>query len=221
MKFPYRSLCRLFLLIGICTISCVGESFASDDWQYWNEFKLKHNINEKIDVHLKLEQRIVDHVGDFALHNYSPGIVYGINKYFDFELNYKYEREKVNEEWRDEHRLEMIPIIKWEWSGYKFNVRNRFEYRTIEGDDKWRWREKLKIKRNVMMGDFVFTPFVSEEIFYDFKEDEFNQNRAAIGFTKEITKSLEIGLYYLRKSNKRNGSWTGVNVLGTEFVMNF
>lgn len=221
MKYSNISLCSLFLCIGISTISCVGESFASDDWQYWNEFKFKHNISEKIDVHLKIEQRIIDRVGGFALHNYSPGIIYEINKYFHFELNYKYEREQLNEVWKDEHRLEMIPIITWEWSGYKLNVRNRLEYRSIEGDEKWRWREKLKIKRSVMISDFVFTPFVSEEIFYDFKLDEFNQNRAAIGFTKEISKSLEIGLYYMRKSNKRNGSWIGANVLGTEFVMKF
>ena len=210
-----------FFITCILVIGYAGRAFASDEWQYWNEIKLKYSIGEKLDAHFKIEQKLLDDFNYFGLHNYTPGVVFKINKYFDFELNYKYEREKGEKEWTEEHRVAIIPIIKLEWMGNKFNIRTRFEHRNLEGESKWRWREKLKIKRLIKIGVFEFTPFLSEEIFYDFKVNEFNQNRVATGISKMITKNSGIDLYYMRKNNKRDGAWPGVNILGTKFSLKF
>ena len=210
-----------FFITFILVIGYAGRAFASDEWQYWNEIKLKHSIGEKLDAHFKIEQKLVDDFNYFGLHNYALGVVFKINKYFDFELNYKYEREKGEKEWTEEHRVAIIPITKLEWMGNKFNIKTRFEYRSLEGESKWKWREKLKIKRLIKIGVFKFTPFLSEEIFYDFKVNEFNQNRVATGISKMITKNSGIDLYYMRKNNKRDGAWLGVNILGTKFSLKF
>jgi hypothetical protein len=209
------------LILGVFFFGYLDKVFASDDWQYWNEVKFKYSIHKKLDFHVKMEQRYVDDFDDFALHNYAPGIVYKVNPQFNFELNYKYEKEKRKGDWTDEHRMEIISIIKWKWSGFHLMVRNRIEYRSIEGDNRWRLREKLKIKKPYEIIGLRFVPFISEEIFYDFKDDEFNQNRFKAGITKEITKHLEIDLYSMYKSNRSNGDWFGVNVLGTEFIFHF
>ena len=210
-----------FFITCILVLAYASRSFASDEWQYWNEIKLKHSFGKNLDAHIKIEQRFVDDFNDLGLHNYAPGVVFRINRCFDFELNYKYEREKGEKEWSEEHRVELIPTIKWKLEEYKLNIKNRFEYRIVEGKNKWRWREKLKIKRHIEIGVFEFTPFVSEEIFYDFKVNEFNQNRVTTGISKMITKNSGIDLYYMRKNNKRDGAWPGVNILGTEFGMKF
>ncbi len=163
----------------------------------------------------------MDDFNDLGSHSYSPGVVFRIKRYFDFELNYKYKRKKTGKEWSEEHRVELIPTINWKLEEYKLNIKNRFEYRSVEGQNKWMWREKLKIKRPIKIGVFEFTTFVSEEIFYDFKVNEFNQNRVATGLSKMITKNSWIVLYYMRKNNKRDGAWPGVNILGTELGIKF
>ncbi len=211
----------IFLISFALALSFASKVFASDEGQYWNELKIKHTLSEKLDVHIKIEQRFVDDFNNLGLHNYAPGVVFKINQHFNFELNYKFEREKGVKGWSSEHRVEIIPVIKWEWREYQLNNRNRFEFRSFKEENKWRWREKLKIKKHMKIGAFEFTPFVSEEIFYDFKVNEFNQNRIATGISKEINKNLEINLYYLRKNNKRDDAWPGVNILGTEFGMKF
>jgi len=81
--------------------------------------------------------------------------------------------------------------------------------------------KKIKITRPVIMDGFAFTPYVSEEIFYDFRVGDFNQNRIAVGLSKEIGRNLGIGLYYMYKSNKKENSWSGANVLGTKFEIAF
>lgn len=160
-------------------------------------------------------------MGEFGLHNYAPGLLYMFTNYFDFELNYKFEREKGGREWTNEHRLEIIPILKWKWSGIGFNLRNRLEYRDLEGEGSWRMREKIKIARPMNINGFAFKPYFSDEMFYDFKIGEFNQNRIAVGLSKELNHKLGMGLYYLYKSKQNGNDWSGANILGTEFVLTF
>lgn len=216
-----REILTFLFIIGVFLFDFVGKAYSSDDWQYWNEFVLKHKLTQRITAHVKLEQRIVDDFGNFALHNYAPGFVYEFSKYFDFELNYKFEREKAKKEWSDEHRLEIIPIFNWQWAKFKFKLRNRVEYRVIEGEESWRLREKIKIKRAININGMEFSPFVSEEIFYDFKIRDFNQNRFKVGVSKDVVPDLEFTLFYMYKRNKSNDDWFGANILGTEFVIRF
>ena len=210
-----------FFITSILVLGYASRAFASDEWQYWNKIKLKHSYGKKLDAHFNIEQKFLDDFNHLGTHNYAPGVVFKINKYFDFELNYKYETVKGEEEWSEEHRLELIPTINWILKEYKIQIKSRFEHRIVEEENKWVWREKLKTKKQIKIGIFEFTLFISEAIFFDFKINEFNQNRFAIGLSKTITKNLGIDLYYMRKNNKRDGAWPGVNILGTEFAIKF
>ena len=115
----------------------------------------------------------------------------------------------------------MAPIIKWQWNEFSFKLRNRLEYRNIDGHESWRIREKIKVKRAFCFDGFYVTPYISEEIFYDFRVGDFNQNRVSIGLSTKIISSLEMSVYYLFKSNKKIGRWAHANILGTEFVFVF
>jgi len=75
MYFNVRAI-KLTFIIGVFLLICADRAHSSDDWQYWNEFALKHKLTQRITAHVKLEQRIVDDFGDFALHNYALGFVY-------------------------------------------------------------------------------------------------------------------------------------------------
>ena len=97
----------------------------------------------------------------------------------------------------------------------------RFEYRSIDGDEKWRWREKVKISHPIVLGNLELSPYLSEEFFYDFKTDEYNQNRAVIGVAKKLSSNVELDLYYMYKANLKSSGWSGVNVLGTGMTIVF
>jgi hypothetical protein len=202
-------------------IICAEKAFPGDDEQFWNEVVFKHKVNSHLETHLKLEQRFVNDFGDFGLHNYTPGFVYNLKDYLEFELNYKYEAEKRGKEWTDEHRVEIIPILKWNWEEIKFKVRNRLEYRDIEGETSWRLREKIAFKRKMDIEGVEVNFSASEEIFYDFKIGQFNQNRIKLGLSKNLNSIFEAGLFYMYKSNKGKEDWFGAHILGTAFVIGF
>ncbi len=207
--------------ISLGTLTVPNPAAGGDDTQYWNEFIFKHRLTPRWETHFKTEQRLVDQIGELGTHNYVAGLVVSALPAFDFELNYKFEKEKSDPGTTDEHRLEIIPILKWFWKEVGFKLRNRLEYRTIDGETSWRLREKIIIKKQINASGWTFTPYFSEELFYDFRVGDFNQNRIAVGVSKEVVRDLELSLYYMYKSNQTRGDWFGANVLGTEFVVTF
>jgi len=221
MKYPLRKNILYFCSVWIFIFVCADRAFSGDDEQFWNQVVFKHKVNSHLETHLKLEQRWVNDFGDFGLYNYAPGFVYNLKDHLDFELNYKFEKERGQKKWTDEHRIEIIPILKWNWETLKFKVRNRLEYRNIEGEENWRLREKIALKRRVDFNGFNVDLSASEEIFYDFRIGDFNQNRIKFGLSKNLVPSFEVGLFYMYKSNKGKEDWFGAHILGTEFVIEF
>ncbi len=71
------------------------------------------------------------------------------------------------------------------------------------------------------IGDFMITPFIAEEIFYDTVPNKINQNRFSIGFSKPLSKNTELQIFYLLKSKRAGRDWNEVNVLGTTLGISF
>lgn len=210
MKAPFVS-----VMVGMLICGFAGRAQAADDWQYWNGVKLTYALHEQWDVQIKLEQRVTSNVGEFGLHNYAPGVVYKPNRHLQYAIGYKHELEKIASRWSEEHRLEQILTLKGSWLGFNGRVGTRFEYRSLDAAERWRWREKMTVSRAIALGTSELLPYVSNEVFYDFKTDAYNQNRAVIGVAKKISSRVELNLYYMYKTSLKSSGWSGANIIGT------
>ncbi|MGV7221968.1 MAG: DUF2490 domain-containing protein [Nitrospinales bacterium] len=190
------------------------------DTAYWNEFVFKHNLNENLVIHLKTEQWFLGDVSRLGLYNFTPGVKFIWSEYIYFELNYRYQRLKLLDEFTTEHRLEIIPYLKGEWSGFQIELRNRLELRNINGDNSLRLRERIQIKRNFKYEDWDFDYYISDEIFYNSNTNSFNQNRAKVGVLKEVAPGWNMGLYYMYWTIKGRELFKA-NVVGTAFSFTF
>lgn len=216
-----RILCFLVFML-LCSIVWA-------DWQWWNEFETNFEPIDKVEVYATAEQKFQNDMSDIYCYNFAIGGVYMFNKYLEVDLSYLFEREREYicddtwDDWLDENRIRFGPIIVWEMIGLKFNDRNRFEYRDLQDrENKWRYRNRLMAKKDILIKDFVFTAFMSDELFFDLEGEGLNKNRFAIGVAKEITDFLEFELFYLLESCKSDSSWNhDTNVLGTVFVLSF
>ena len=77
------------------------------------------------------------------------------------------------------------------------------------------------MSRPLVLGSSELSAYVSEEIFYDFKTDAYNQNRAVLGIVKPLSSAVELDLYYMYKATLRSSGWSGVNVFGTDMTIAF
>ena len=210
---------KKFLALSIFLTFLVMPAFP-EDWQWWNEVELKHKINDRAQFIVKSEQKFKDS-DDLYLYNIVPGVDISWKEWLGIGLNYKYEREEKGNDWLDEHRIEVQPVLKWKWNNVKFSDRNRIEYRMFDHkDNSFRYRNRLKASFPVQLGNIELGLYAYDELFYDFSTDEFNQNRMAFGATKKLSSALAVDIYYLYKS-KKSSDWSGTNVIGTKLTLAF
>ena len=202
-----------------CLVNCL---WAQDDWQYWSAYNFRHKINDRWGLVLNPQVRIFDDATDFSYYESRFGIVYGFNKHFDLGVNYLFSNTKNTlGKWTDENNLELEATPKWSLAGFKFSDRNRFEYRIVNGKPKNRYRNNLKISRSVKMGKNEWIPFIGNELFYDFKASEYNQNRFSVGIGKNLSKNLALEIYLMSKMDKTGRDWKNSDIVGTNLQVSF
>jgi len=134
---------------------------------------------------------------------------------------YWLERKEAGDSWTTENRLLFPLTVGWTAKPWLLQLRNQLEYRDLEDDqDRWRIRERITVKRPVHIGELTVTPFVSEEVFYDFTVEQTNQNRVAAGLSVPWREHMTLTVFYMNKT-ERDGDWSSVNVLGTEVAFRF
>jgi len=214
-------LSALSIILAACLVP-LSEADAADPWQYWNEVQLKHALKDSLDMRLKTEQKVRGGLTELFMTNFEVGLMCKPNEHFEFGPLYKYEHEKSSSNIRtDENRFSLEGTFKWSQNNLKFSNRHRISHRDISGEKSWRYRTRIEVAWPTKIGDFRITPFISEEIFYDSRPDKFNQNRAAVGFSKELSKNTSLELCYLIKSSRSGKDWNETNVIGLTYNIRF
>jgi hypothetical protein len=82
--------------------------------------------------------------------------------------------------------------------------RNRFDFRWVNGDYTWRYRNRLKLERTFSAGRYQLTPYAHAEVFYSGEEGDFTRLRYAAGMEWTITRHIVLEGYYLRQNDWRS-----------------
>jgi Protein of unknown function (DUF2490) len=92
--------------------------------------------------------------------------------------------------------------------------RNRIDLRWVNGEFRWRYRNRMKIERTVPLGRFELTSYAHGEIFREDKQKGWTRVRYAAGAELAVTSRIVLEAYYLRQND-----WRSVpqftNVLGS------
>jgi hypothetical protein len=125
------------------------------------------------------------------------------NKYLMMRAGYRYQARLTNHDSAIESRgiLELTSRYMLPWH-LVISDRNRGEFRFIKGQPfSTRYRNRLRLERDVKYGSFNCTPYVYDEIFYDTRSDKWTPNRYALGIELPIGPHVVLEPYYLRQSN--------------------
>ena len=132
-------------------------------------------------------------------------------------------------QWVHEHRPTLDITFKHSYEGFKFDFRNRFEYRDKEGDKKshLRYRGRVRIRTPWQWTEWKISPYASWEAYIEddpdlAKGEMFNKSRSIIGLSMKPMKHTTISLFYLLL-HERDGSagWNPIHVPGIDFKLDF
>lgn len=67
--------------------------------------------------------------------------------------------------------------------GVLVSNRNRLDFRVIDGDDSWRYRNRLSFEKELSLGPLRLNPYARAEIFYDSRVDEWSRTEFMAGMS--------------------------------------
>lgn len=223
MKSP---LFNLLLALIIAVSFFASEAFAGGDNKYYSEFAFKHKLNDKFDLFFTPEFRYNDDMGNLYYYQMRVGSTFHAHKNLDLALAYRFLQNKVAGDWdnNDVQYIEMITIPKVSLGGFDISDANKFERRFYENAaNRWVYRNLLMFAYPTKIGNFELTPYVSDEIYYDFELSKANLNWATLGANKKINKYLTVGLYYRAETSRVGSSseWLTNHILGSNVTVSF
>lgn len=207
----------LAAVIFLCAPPQSSTSHAGD-FEFWPKASFLVPIDEQWKVNF--EERLT--FGDEArrLDDMQTDLCFyysGLADWLRVGFGYKETFEKDGDDWLVEHRPLVNLVVKGRPWGLTVISRSRFEYRMPEdGDDVWRYRNKFLIAPEPPLSSTKIVPYLAEEIFVSFDDEDFNQQRLQGGLFLPLHKHIRLELFYCWKLDEQeDNSWHDTNIVGS------
>lgn len=205
----------VLVLIGVCNEVYAQGPSTGGVFQSWNELQVivplirtKGTDGKKVDRlfatfsgTMRFGRRPVEDVDDRA------GAMFEvrIRKYLYLVSGVTVRRDEiVNNVPRSETRLDLGATFVKSLDGFNVKDRNLFERRFRSGRSNTSfYRNRLQVAHPVRReGKVLFTPFISNEVYYDLTEGRWAQNEFFAGVSRALSRKVSLDIAYLRNNTK-------------------
>jgi len=229
----------LFLLVFVMGAARVTAQESATRNEFWPEVDVYIKVKPK--VRLYLLGTVSKSVEDGELRN-AQGFEAQIGAHIDYIPNdhvilragYRYGTSVGDsDDPFKEHRLLTEQTLRKMLPGeLLLSDRNREDFRFVNGDFSFRYRNRVTIEREFhLFKQRTITPYVSGEIFYDTRYDIWNRNRFAVGIQQSLRRGplrrmllperqVILDLYYMRQNDSRSET-QHVNGIGAALAFYF
>lgn len=146
------------------------------------------------------------------------GPTWELTPYLSLGFNVVPGMEQNNGVFNQQFRLEAEPALHWEGGGLAFNNRSRLERRWAQQGNLWRVRNQMRVSLIGLNWDW--TPYLSNELFYDLTHQAFNQDRALVGFSHPLAEGIRLDVSYLLRFRLTDTGWDRDHALSLTYSVN-
>jgi hypothetical protein len=127
------------------------------------------------------------------------------NRYLTFRTGYRYLPGVNNGKWSAENRMIAEFTTRYPLPlGIVLRDRSRGDFRFVHGQPfSARYRNRLWVERDLVLGKLAVTPYVYDEIYFDGRYGAWTTNRVVLGMQFPVSKWV-IEPYILRQHNTRS-----------------
>jgi len=220
----------LFICLVFTVATATAQTSAGErDFQVWSETVINLPLVKKKDTKGKeFKDLTLLFIGSFRLgrnklypvdERVGIGFDKRINKYVSITPTYIYKYAEQTPGRKDiEHRVRFDTTLSFAYKELSIKDRNRVEYRIRHSrPDTVRYRNRITFKHPVKKdGKTIFSPFVADEVFYDFRDGRFFRNEIAVGIERKVTSNFTTEIFYLNRYNT-GGIPKYINAIGVNF----
>jgi len=210
---------RILILLSVIFLSAIA-AFAQtaplpSQFQSWNEIQLilplaggkdaKGKSIDKATATFNGIARIGRSSLDFVDSRAGAAIDFWVNRYFSLVTGALYRRDEIVKGIRRyETRLNGGAVFSKTFHNFTFRDRNLFEHRFRNGRiDTNLYRQRIQVSHPVKYNKKeIFSPFVSEEGYYDLHSKIWIQNEFYAGITRRLNSKTAIDIAYLRSDTR-------------------
>ena len=217
------------ILWGVLVAGGIGPTQAyAHDFQAWSALQITKQLGPDWEIFFLPEVRIRDNASELFYNEFRQGVRWRQSKNLTMGLNYLYARNQSSGKPLQEHTGELDVTPKVDLGPFVFSLRGRLARRALEGKSKreWQIRFKPKIAYPIQLPYRTITSYIADDLYYDFTQGAWNQNRLFLGAIVPLGKSTEVKvyleLYYMLQSQRRaRNKWITNSILGTRLTVRF
>ena len=201
----------LILFTFLSVSSAFADTGSSHNYFYRNKIDDKKYFVSRANLVTR------DGLKDFFFGYVDASLGVKLSQKWSFEGGYRHAYLELSSGWRQEYRPMLNLAYRGKAGNWDFRNRHRLEFRFFEGDanDHIRYRNESVWTAPYSVSKYNLTPYISEEFFYEFTDNDFNVNWLTIGVSKKFSKHKKWKLGYRIQSQKFNDDWSTRHVLVT------
>ena len=210
---------RLHLRILVAVLSVTACAYSQDqlpsEFQSWNEVQLIVPLLKSKDRNGKTIDKItatfngIVRVGrrnlDLVDNRAGTTLELRVNKNLTLLTALLYRKDELARNIRRyETRLDFGATVSTTWKNFTFRDRNMFEHRFRNGRaDIDLYRNRIQVSYPIKRNDKeLFTPFISEEGYYNLTQRVWAQNEFLAGITRRINRRATVDVAYIRNDSQ-------------------
>lgn len=202
---------RFGFLMQLLIIS--GSSMASEPVQHWLNFSASGKVTSRWNAVVANEFRSIPEDRALAVSRQEVTLIRNLNRNWKTGLGYElYFMSKSSPDWTREHRLRFDLSHSRQWGDWLWGERSRLEYRILETDRVFRYRQKLSVQWS---RPARLNPYAAYDGFYQFDDKHYHRSRWYVGLLIKGNGPVGWDFYGMVEDNKSGETWTHTPVLGT------
>lgn len=223
MKLQRQKILPAILLIclGTCAFAQRRDD-AQRDSQFWPDttatIKLDKNLSLVLFGTVRLGR---DDTAQISRQG-GIGLSRSFNRYLSGAVQYRFiHNEPTPNKLSNEHRIfaEVTTRMPLKF-GFQISDRNRIEWRDINGQGSWRYRNRLQFERPFSVRDRKITPYIAGEPMYDTRYKTWNRTQAYLGARVPIVRHFTLDGFYMKQWDARTKPGF-LHVIGTFIRLDF
>jgi hypothetical protein len=188
---------RWLLLLAFLLVSY---RISYGDTEFWSADTFQFPLKEGVSFNVIPELRYRNNLNELYFIQAYLGPSFSSSKDLIFNFYYAPKTAKSANDWSSTNLLYCDAV----WTGENFSDRSRFEYDL--GSSILKYRNNLQFKSNSWS--------LGDEVFYNFKQGNIDENRLSLAYTFKSTVSISTALGGLLRSQKPAGKdWSNSNVV--------
>lgn len=219
--------CPFYLFFTLFFLAGAAPTRADDTFQAWYQTTVWWRINSDWSLGNYADLRVTDGVDEVYAWLMSPRLRYDVNPNLQLQLNTSWvdSFNAENTTPTDSFRLELeanpiIPLTK----ELTFSMRNRFEWRWIEGNQQYNTRLRVRPQLEwILQSKGLFRGFfANHETFWDFDQHRITETRfVPFGVILKPADNVELRVSYLWRQTVGRSGWYGYHAAVAAATINF